>query len=238
VRDEAADGYVRGVAPKTTFNVFEQPPLKYLSMRPDDQRGNAWQFDWHKPKAILNKSTRSRGAWRMASFPDSEGITCYQTFIGVWPTSDRFDEWLLSAILNSPVANAFVATREGKTDITMETLRLLPVPHFTVRQRQTLRSLIELYQSVTKFPANMIGSSDPERLLKEIDAAVLDGYRIPPRVERQLLDYFRGHRRPTSHAFNDYIPADCEVFFNLSEYLSPEFGAATAGELLKRMAVS
>ena len=77
---------------------------------------------------------------------------------------------------------------------------------------------------------------DPERILKEIDALVLDGYRMPPRLERQLLDFFRGHSRPTSHDFSEYIPADCDVYFSLSEYLAPEFKAATSGELLKRMA--
>jgi hypothetical protein len=72
--------------------------------------------------------------------------------------------------------------------------------------------------------------------LKEIDALVLDGYRMPPRLERKLLDFFRGHPRPTSHRFSEYLPLDCGVYFSLSEYLSPEFAAATSGEMLKRMA--
>jgi hypothetical protein len=236
VRNEPDQGYMRGVAPRTTFNVFEQPEMFYLSMRANDQLGNAWQFEWDKPKAILNKSARSRGAWRIAAFPDSEGVTCYQTFIGVWPKSDRFDEWLLSAILNSPVANAFVATREGKTDITMEILRLIPVPHFTESQREKLRSLIKRYQGMTNSLQTLNLVNDPDRVLKQIDATVLDGYRIPPRLERRLLDFFRGHTRPTSHDFSEYIPQDCGVYFSLSEYLSPDFAAATSGELLKRLA--
>ena len=177
----------------------------------------------------------------MAAFPDSEGVTCYQTYIGVWPTSDSYDEWLLSAILNAPVANAFVATREGKTDITMEVLNLIPVPHFTESQRDRLRSLIQQYQSITSSFKFRVGFSDTlVRLLMEIDALVLDGYRMPPRLERMLLDFFRGQgkQRPTSHEFGDYFPANCDVYFSLSDYLSPDFKAATAGELLKRMGVS
>lgn len=237
VRDEPAEGFRRGIAPKTKIDVFEQPPVKYLSMRPEDQRTNAWQFAWHKPKAILGKAARSRGAWRMAAFPDSDGVICYQTFIGVWPTVSVFDEWLLSAVLNSPVANAFVATREGKTDITVETLRLIPVPHFTDVQRTRIRSLIIRYRSViARPPLEVRFADDPERLLKEIDATVLDGYGIPPRRERQLLDFFRGQARPTPTLFSDYVPADCTNYFSLSDYLSPDFAAATSGELLKRMA--
>ena len=236
VRKEPARGYRHGVAPRTGFHVFEKPSMSYLSLRPDDQRGNAWQREWDKPKAILNKSTRSRGPWRMSAFPDSEGVTFYQTYIGVWPKSDRYDEFTLSAILNSPVANAFVATREGKTDITMETLELIPLPHFTESQRDSLRALIERYQSITASQLNLTVSDDPDRLLKQIDALVLDGYRMPPRLERKLLDFFRGYSRPTSHPFSEYLPVDCAVYFSLSEYLSPEFAAATSGELLKRMA--
>jgi hypothetical protein len=233
VRKEPTEGFKRGVAPKTSFSVFEKPQMMYLSFKPNDQRGNAWQFEWRKPKAILNKSARSRGRWRMAAFPDSEGVGCYQTYIGVWPSSALYDEWLLSAILNSPVANAFVSTREGKTDITMETLKLIPVPHFTISQREKLISLIHRYQNTIRTRNSV---DDPERLLKEIDALVLEGYRMPPRLERQLLDFFRDQSRPTVHPFSEYVPKDCGVYFSLSEFLSPDFAAATSGELVKRLA--
>lgn len=208
VRSDWAEGYMLGVAPKTTFDVFQVPPMWYLSVKPEDQRVNAWRQDWSKPKAILNKAARSRGHWRLAAFPDTKGVTCYQTFIGVWPKSDRVDEWLLSAILNSPVANGFVAAREGKTDITIETLRSIPVPGFTHAQARRLRDLIARYQQAT---AELLHSGTfdevSERLLKEIDAVVLSGYRLPPRVERQLLDFFRGHVRPTPHPFTSYFPS-------------------------------
>src|ERR1043165_7603142 len=120
----------------------------------------------------------------MAAFPDSKGVTCYQTYIGVWPKTDGLDEWLLSAILNSPVANAFVATREGKTDITLETLKDIPVPRFTDSQRDRLRELIAEYRrSISSLPMEANISVNPTRLLMEIDALVLDGYHMPPRIE-------------------------------------------------------
>jgi hypothetical protein len=236
VSDEPTTGYRLGIAPKTDFSVFEQPRLAYLNFKPEVQRGSAWQYDWDRPKAILNKAARSRGRWRVAAFPDSAGLACYQTFIGVWPKSELFDEWLLAAVLNSPVANAFVATREGKTDVTKETLMMIPVPLFTEAQRSTLRGLVKAYQGLTSdLPlAGMKG--DAEGLLKQIDATVLSGYRLPPRIERQLLDFFRGQERPIRHSFSEYFPKDLTVYFSLSEYLSPNFAAATVGELLKRRA--
>jgi hypothetical protein len=232
IKKERANGYRLGVAPKCKFSIFEVPKMSYLSMRPEDQRGNAWRAPWHRPKAILNKAAKSRGHWRIAAFPDHDGVVCYQTFIGLWPKSN-LDETILAAILNAPVANAYVATREGKTDITLETLQLIPMPLFSQSQRERLITMVSQYQSLLQNPAAE-GSVQLEHKLKEIDAAVLDGYRIPPRIERKLLDYFRGHARPISHPFGDYLPQDCEVFFSLSEFLSPEFAAATSGALLQR----
>jgi hypothetical protein len=56
---------------------------------------------------------------------------------------------------------------------------------------------------------------------------------MPPRLERELLDYFRGHARPVSHSFTDYIPEDHEFFFSLSAHLSPEFSESNARKLLE-----
>lgn len=236
IKDKEEVGYMRGVAPRTRFTVFEIPRMSYLSVKPKDQRVNAYLRDWKKPKAILNKAARSRGHWRMAAFPDTEGVTCYQTFIGVWPTSDRYDEWILSAILNSPVANAFVSSREGKTDVTIETLRLIPVPRFSDVQAFKLRDLIKRYQqSISSLMHTGGPESLSERLLKEIDALVLDAYRMPARLERALLDYFAGEKRSTLHSFSDYIPENCDFAFSLSRFLSLNFGGLTADDLLRKL---
>jgi hypothetical protein len=236
VKPQPTEGYILGVAPLTKFHVFQVPEMSYLSAKPEDQRGSAWKREWARPKAILNKSARSRGAWRLAAFPDAIGLACYQTFIGVWPRSDRYDEWALAAILNSPVANAFVAVREGKTDVTIDTLRRIPVPRFTQTQAARLREMIILYQSAIRLPLEGGESSGEaaERLLKEIDALVLSAYRLPPRLERELLDFFRGHDRPAPHGFGDYFPSGFEMYFSLFDYLSPGFTVATVGDAIQR----
>jgi hypothetical protein len=227
-----------GVAPQTNFRTFELPRLYYLSFRPQDERGHSYNRAWEKPKAIVNKSTHSRGPWRMAAFADTEGVALYQTYIGVWPTTPDYDEVVLAAVLNSPLANAFVAAREGKTDITLETLRELPIPRFTPLQRTSLRELVEQYQSqITSLPMQSGTAVDPTRLLMEIDALILDGYHLPPRLENEVLQFFQGQGkdRPTLHAFEDYLPPDCGVYFSLSAHLSPKFKNATLGNLLERL---
>ena len=59
VRSTPAEGFHRGVEPRTKFNLFQIPAMPYLSLRKQDKRTNAYQLPWSKPKAILNKTTRS-----------------------------------------------------------------------------------------------------------------------------------------------------------------------------------
>ena len=236
IKTEYEKGFMLGVAPRTKFHVFERPTLYYLSRRPEDQLNNNYQLPWEQPKVIVNKSARSRWGWRMAAFPDTQGFICYQTFIGVWPKSDEYDVYVLSAILNGPLANAFIATREGKSDITTEILDLLPLPYFTESQKTQLKSLIQDYQRVINSASYNPDDPGLSYLLMKIDAIVLDAYMMPPDIENRLLRYFQdqGHKRKTAHTFGNYLPHDCEVYFSLSDHLSPEFKTATVGELLRR----
>jgi N-6 DNA Methylase len=236
-RNDEAPGFIQGVSTNTKFHMFEVPPLKYLSVRQEDRATDAWQLAWGRPKVIFGKSARSRGHWRLAAFPDSIGVACYQTYIAIWSRADGYDEVVLSAILNAPVANAFISTREGKTDITIDTLRAIPMPILTAAEQNRIRELVARYQiAIDRSNLDEVAVvEDPERLLKQIDAVVLDGYKLPPHVEVELLEFFRGHKRPTAHPFGEYMPKDCGFTFPLSRILSPNYGGLTAKELLSRI---
>ena len=144
----------------------------------------------------------------------------------------------LSAILNSPLANAFIFTHGSVIDLTLQLLKRIPIPAFTQDQKIKLRNLVINYRSAIRSEAVLKGEADQanlERMLMEIDAAVLDGYRMPPRIERSLLDFFNGHDRATIHRFGRYVPEGCEFYFSLSRFLKPHFGAVTAKDLLRRI---
>lgn len=233
LRDTPARHYMLGVPPNAKFNAFQTPDLKYLNMDPQEQRRNGFRYDWSRPKAIVPKARVSRGRWRMVSFADRAGITCHHTFYGVWSKSEQYDEVLLAAILNSPVANAFVATREGTRDITSEVLKLIPVPKLSRVATEKLHDLVNRYEAcINAIPLNR--HEDPELLLKNIDALVVGAYRLPPRLERTLLDYFNGSERKVSHPFRDYFPASLDVFVHLGDYLDEKFARTTVSEMLKK----
>ena len=234
IRNAPAPGYMLGVPPGAKFNAFQVPSLQYLNVKPQEQRRNAWRkYDWSRPKAILPKVRVSRGRWKIVSFADRVGVTCHTTFHGVWPKSDKYDEVVLAAILNSPVANAFVGTREGGRDITREVLKLIPVPTFSRTSIDIIHDLVRRYEESINTLA--LGSREgPETLLKNIDAIVVAAYRMPPRLERALLDYFNDNERKVDHPFHNYFPANLDIFVHLTEYLGDKFARTTMAELLKR----
>jgi N-6 DNA Methylase len=236
VRSDPANNYMLGVPPKSKFNSFQIPPLRYLNIDPNEQRVNAWQYDWSKPKAIVPKTRVSRGRWRLVSFADRTGLICYQTFFGVWPKSDQYDEVLLAALLNSPIANAFVATREGNRDITKEVLKLIPVPKFAPDTKVKIHDLVRRYEASISM-ISLQRPEDPERILKSIDAAVIGAYRMPPRIERAVLDYFNDNDRKVNHPFHNYFPATLDVFVHLADYLDDKFARTTVAEFLKKSSV-
>ncbi len=78
--------------------------------------------------ALANSARRSRGPWRMAAAYDSSGLFASQAFFGIWPNDTSLPPEALEAILNGPLANAFLTERASNQDFTNELLKQLPLP--------------------------------------------------------------------------------------------------------------
>ena len=64
--------------------------------------------------------------------------------------------------------------------------------------------------------------------LLKIDAEVLRLYDLPPRLEKQLLDFFAGYeRKGVDFKFDRYYPEGFGSYIPLRMYLSDEFQNAT-----------
>jgi hypothetical protein len=225
VRDKPASGFREGIPPKAKpFHAFRLPPTAFLSVRKDDQLYDSFDLPWDKPKVFLNAARKSHDAWRLAAVADFAGLLCYQTFTAIWPHDPRLTI-PLAAILNGPVANAFLATREIKHN-RIHTIRRIPMPRLADRDISHIVYLVALYQQQSTDVAK-------ELALKHIDAAVLNAYNLPPRLERQLLDYFNDSRRQVAFKFANYFPRDFRPWFSLVDYLSDSFKRATAGNFVE-----
>jgi hypothetical protein len=197
----------------------------FLDCNPESLRGNAINYPWEDPKVIVNASPLSRVGWRVAAVPDCAGLVCSQQLFGVWPKEEGdLDILSIAAIINSPLASAFLWTGYLIRGFRIETISLLPLPGRIDQGR--LGALVEAYGKGLG-EVSRIFSQDRERelesLLLQIDAEVLRGYDLPPRLERQLLNCFRGKGRPVVHHFGDYFPKDFTAWIPLYEYLSDNF---------------
>ncbi len=236
---DEASVFQRGIPPRAyPFFAYERPPVAYLNFQPEYQRRpKSFARPWHLPKVILSRLRKSRlGPWKLAAFADFEGLACFETFIGVWP-NDKGLIIPLTAVLNGPIANAFAAVRETGPHIVVDTVRNIPIPVFTNRQRKELDRLVTEYLEAVGSSQGTLWSTDQAKnLLRRIDAFVLEAYDLPPRLERAVLDFFRGHKRnAVPFEFGDYFPEDFESFVPLSVYVSEEYQRATGEDFLRNV---
>lgn len=233
VQPRPKSGYHRGLLQARRLVGFETPPVVYLNMEPEHQRGAAHQLKWHLPKTFLNAARASRGPWANVAFSDESGLVGSQRFHAIWPRNPWTTK-SLAAVLNGPVACAFVATRENKRDIRVQTVRKIPLPSLEKNDVETVDHLVDQYIALvqeahgTLFQASATDRNDAARsLLLQIDAIILRGYGLSPRLERQLLDYFRGDSRRVGFPFGDYFPESFRSTIPLGLYISDEYKNST-----------
>jgi hypothetical protein len=206
-------GFQRGLLKVTeSFTGFIPAESVYLSTIPEHRLWRAFEHPWELPKVIANAARLSRGVWRLSAFSDVMGLLSSQRFHGIWPKEAH---WLdpIEAILNSPVANAFVLSFEGNRDIKKSTLERIPVPHFDRSETDRLTSLVrELREHLTPDENELLNREAWERQARElvlrIDAEVLRQYDLPPRLEKVLLDGFQGEQRRVPFPFTGYYEAE------------------------------
>ena len=210
----------------------------YLNMDERYRRTNAHSLPWDRPKVITNSHIISRGPWRIVGHSDSNGLVCRENFIGIWPKTSISIE-VLSALINSPLVNTALFVQEGKRRNRNVTLREIPIPFPRDIDQQRIVYLVRYY---TKLRSGIKKDSVKEpaihefiKTLLEIDGLILKAYDLPPRLERKLLELFRGHPRPVPFDFPEYFPEDFHPCIPLHKYLQMDLKQTSAGELLKKI---
>ncbi len=180
---------------------------------------------WDQPKVLTNVARLSRGPWRLAAAADRSGLVASQGFFGIWPTTDELRLEALAAILNGPLANAFVTERASNQHLTNDLMKQLPIPK---RPLSRVVEAVKRYQAaretVDAHTLKLPGSDEHlNRLLIDIDAEVLRAYDLSPRLERRLLEFFRGHEheRRVEPPFQGWLPEEFTAYMPLHEYLGP-----------------
>lgn len=238
---EPKSGFVKGIVNvKNDFEPYINNSSVYLNADPELRR-DGWNWAWDKPKVIVNEARLSISSWRLAAFSDQEGLIGSQRFYGVWPLNDSFPLEVISALLNSPVANAFLSSQYLLSrDNQIRHLNKIPIPRFSQSQIEQITSLVKNYRF---YRLQWLNHPEQEQhfeilcrdSLYRIDAEVLKAYDLPPRLERDLLNHFNGHKRPGPIHFTRYYPADFRPAIPWHLYISEEFKASSAQRTLERL---
>ncbi len=222
------------------YKCFERPDSIYLCDKREFRRGGSWDLPWAVPKVAMNAVRVSQvGPWKIAAFVDDTPTRYSQNFHCLWPKG-AWTPKVIAALLNGPVAAAFVASRETSKHIPKNVLGRLPLPRLRPDQVAAIERLVDAYLAARRNPGapdlplwSTGGQEAPaKRLLLQLDAETLRAYGLSPRLERLLLDYFRGAQRPVPFDFGDYFPPDFTATIPLWQYISAEFSRCTGQHLL------
>jgi hypothetical protein len=218
-----------GVPLRATFNSFERPALSYLNFEKGRRLFGGFDLPWDQPKVIMNKARRSRDMWRVAAFADFDGLACFETFLAVWP-KDPSLTIALEVVLNSPIANAYLAAHCGGREFKIGTIHQIPFPTLSDEQIDKVNLLAMRYKNEIEVGKEKVFSdySKASRLLREIDATILAAYGLPPRLERRLLDFFNESERLVPFKFGGYFPPEFKPTIPLSMYLAHDFSKVNA----------
>ena len=182
----------------------------YLQVSPQFMRGFAYRHRWDDPKLIVNSTRQSRGNWKITASIDRSHLVCYQNFHAIWPKG-RMPLEVLAAILNGPVANAFISTRASSRDVHIETLKNIPIPKLDQIREKTLSLLVQQYADTRgKWLTHELeegwAKTECLRLMSTIDAEVLEAYGFTIIQKRALLDWFTGSTRLGPIKSTKYLP--------------------------------
>lgn len=235
---DAEPGYRCGFHTARNLRQYILPQPVWLDCRSESLRGKAINHPWDRPKLMANAGRLSRGAWRIAATPDVSGLVGSQQWFGMWPRddADEADLATLAAVINGPVANAYLAVHSPAKGIRITAVNAIPLPH----KLPDIADLVGDYRRLLT-SNDLSGDRDAQLrdLLMQIDARVLTAYDLPPRLERELLDYFGTAERPVAHDWCNWNLLYPASGLTLAERLSGRFhpGKAWVRNLFKPLPI-
>ncbi len=202
--DVPRKGFSKGYwsAEEAELLAYEPPGSIYLNVEREKLRRGI-NHPWSHKKVFVNAVRRSRKRWRHVAFIDYEGLYCTQNFHGVWPKDSDTTIEYLAAILNNPLAGAFVACHATGMHNNKNVIDLIPVPQNSEGEQEAVTILVRKYLTELAEPhgPTLFGPGEARDALLEIDAIILKGYGLPEPLQLKALSYLRHAARPVAVDF-------------------------------------
>lgn len=216
--DVPHDGFAQGLRRVTDdFEPYVTKASTYLNMNPQLMLYEAYKLPWDRPKIIANAARLSRGRWLIAGAIDEQGLVCTQRYHGIWSKGSVPLE-VIAALVNSPVTNALLSTHRTSRDNQIRILQQVPIPNFTQSQMRLIVSLVREYMAIREQwrhqPDNSrYLESSARGIMRQIDAELLRAYNLPIELERELVNYFAGYKRPGPISLTQIKPSPEKRFY-------------------------
>jgi hypothetical protein len=166
-------------------------------------------------QVLLNYAPASRGPWRLKALIDRHGHPVTSRFIPVRSTVPSYSLETLWALLNSPVANAYVFSHLGKRDNIVGDIRKIPLPNVNSFEGVERATLAYLAAASSETDLAML-----QKLLLRVDCEVLKLYSLPLELEQSLLAIFTDWKRVgVPFMQTEYLPKELAGHVRFSDFL-------------------
>ena len=219
---------------KVNLNISELPDFSWMSLKEDDINNARYGKQLGIPQILTSYLRTSRGVWRIKGLLDLDGLPLSNKLISIRPISLKdksLSLYSIWALVNSPFTNAYMFCHCRRQNLE-GALKKMPVPFESMdlfRLETMTRNYLELEQN-EKFELrnkNTLAEKKRQSLLA-IDAEILRLYDLPPKLEKQLLDFCAGYERNgVGFKFDRYFPEEFESAIPLHVYLSDEYQRST-----------
>lgn len=237
--DTAHPGFQRGIlrVKDSQFRPYQVGRVHYIKTSPESIRRGG-DLDWRQPKVLMNDARLSRGLWPIAAAPDHKGLIFSHNFIGLWPRSLDTPIEVLAALLNGPVASAFVSDKQptafNRRRLRLDQLATVPIPRLSPRAKETIVTLVHRVQSILQR-----GRTVDRSLWLSLDAKqeVLRAYDLPPSMETRLLQWFDQSKRPGVSSLWSYYDGPVTCAMPLFSWVDGQMDRAEVGATMDRVTV-
>ncbi len=217
-------GAVRGFVHFDCEYLHQTPTAYWLNLSDDVLLRSRAGTVTGVPQVLLNYAPASRGPWRLKALIDRDGHALTSRFIAVRANARGYPLEYFWATMNSPVANAFAYCHLGKRDNIVSTIRRTPIPQAdsdaVARIEQAARTYLAAV-SPNDVPNRQVAPEVLRELMLRVDAEVLRLYRLPPQLEREILDLFAGWPRVgLPFSFDRYFPPHFEDCLPLHDLIA------------------
>jgi hypothetical protein len=192
------------------FDWDAQPSQKYVNY-PGKLRFPREPGHFAVPKKVVLQGERNpKNPWRLIASIDNAQLVIKESFHYILPNENNYELEIITAILNSKLANAWYSEQDIQFHIQNTLIEQLPLPNLTQSQQLRLYDLAVQIMLLKSDYKNQ-GSSDEVMLkriailVSEIDDILFDAYEIT-KSEREIINVLmRRRRRPGIEWMNSEV---------------------------------